>query len=267
MMTQQLPAGFVRPLEGQPLAQNRVYANPQEAQTDISARYSNLSQPLNEVWQPPASAIDPSTDPSLGANRIIQNAVQGFNQNAEEQRKNWVQPSATSTAPTSTEATAQVQNTEGSQPPGQVYKNLSTAVKDIGAVTTQYGGGTAYEKFHPGIDIANKIGTPIPAFAEGTVTKVVTGKKQAKFKDPNDPNKGYGNYVIITDAQGNQHRYSHLENAYVKVGDKVAKGQEVGPMGNSGSTYSNSGGTGAHLDYRIMNAANKYINPQQFINS
>jgi murein DD-endopeptidase MepM/ murein hydrolase activator NlpD len=139
----------------------------------------------------------------------------------------------------------------------KVYSKLG----QIGAVTTPFGGKTRIEKFHPGIDLANTIGTPIPAFTGGTVVEAVTGKTQ-------NMKGAYGNYVVVKDDQGNLHRYSHLSNEYVKVGDKVNKGQELGKMGNSGAAYSTSPtGTGSHLDYRIKSAANKYLNPNVFINS
>lgn len=132
-------------------------------------------------------------------------------------------------------------------------------IAGLGAVTTQYGGGTRYERSHPGIDIANTIGTNIPAFTAGKVTDVVTGKRQG--------DKGYGNYVIVTDGTGNKHRYSHLNQSFVKIGDNINRGQNVGTMGNSGQTYSLHGGTGSHLDYRIMDLYGKYIDPLRFINA
>ena len=146
------------------------------------------------------------------------------------------------------------------------YKNLPSSTQptspqprsaNFGTVTVPYGGSTRYEKFHPGIDIANKIGTPIPASLGGIVREVVTGKKQG------DP--GYGNYVIVEDKYGGKHRYSHLHNSYVKVGDTVSRGQVVGPMGNTGSTYSLHGGSGSHLDYRIKDMYGRYVNPTQYL--
>jgi murein DD-endopeptidase MepM/ murein hydrolase activator NlpD len=128
---------------------------------------------------------------------------------------------------------------------------------NLGPVTVPYGGSTRYESFHPGIDIAAQIGTPAKAYAGGRVSEVVTGKKQG--------DKGYGNYVIVTDEQGNRHRYSHLYQQYVKVGDTITPGSVLGSIGNSGSTYSESGGTGSHLDYRIQSAYNKYINPARYL--
>ena len=127
----------------------------------------------------------------------------------------------------------------------------------LGTVTTPYGGGTRFESFHPGIDIANSIGTAIKAFTPGVVTEVDTGYKQG--------DKGTGNSIVIRDAQGNLQRYSHLYGTYVKVGQEVGQGTEIGTMGNSGSTYSLSGGTGSHLDYRVKNIYGKYINPTGFI--
>ena len=122
-----------------------------------------------------------------------------------------------------------------------------------GNITVPYGGRTRYERFHPGVDIANEIGTPIQSFAGGTVTEAVGGKRKG--------NAGFGNYVIITDDNGNKWRYSHLANEYVKVGQRVGTGQQIGAMGNTGQTYSLTGGTGSHLDLRLQNAAGKYLNP------
>jgi len=128
---------------------------------------------------------------------------------------------------------------------------------NLGQVSVPYGGNTRYEKFHPGVDIANKIGTQIPSFTRGKVTEVAGGKVQG--------NPGYGNYVIVTDEKGNKHRYSHLNQSFVKMGQPVTRGTVLGGMGNSGQTYSNSGGTGSHLDYRIKDLYGKYLNPVSYI--
>jgi murein DD-endopeptidase MepM/ murein hydrolase activator NlpD len=128
----------------------------------------------------------------------------------------------------------------------------------LGVVTTPYGGSTRYEKFHPGIDIANDIGTPIPSFTSGRVTEVRTGEALRS-------GKGYGNYIIVTDRQGNRHRYSHLHNSFVRVGQEVNRGTVLGGMSATGAAYSTSGGTGSHLDYRVKNAYDKYVNPESFL--
>lgn len=128
---------------------------------------------------------------------------------------------------------------------------------NLGKMTVPYGGSTRYEAKHPGVDIANAIGTPIPAFSGGTVSQVVSGKKQG------DP--GFGNFVVVTDPQGGKHRYSHLNQAFVKVGTPIKRGQQIGTMGHSGQTYSESGGSGSHLDIRIRDAFGKYANPFTYL--
>lgn len=127
--------------------------------------------------------------------------------------------------------------------------------KNLGAVTTPYGGRTKFEPFHPGVDVAGPGGTPIPAFAGGTVSKVVSGQGWT----PGQPS--FGNYVIVTDPQGGKHRYSHLSQSYVELGETISKGEIIGPMGKTGGSYSPSGGDPSHLDFRIRDAYGKYVNP------
>lgn len=127
------------------------------------------------------------------------------------------------------------------------------AIEEIGAVSVPYGGKTRFETFHKGLDLAAPIGKPLPSFTGGKVVEVVKGLKQG--------DKGYGNYVTVQDAYGNKYRYSHLNDSWVNVGDEVKKGQRIGSVGNTGSTYSVSGGSGAHLDFRVVNAYGKYVDP------
>lgn len=138
-----------------------------------------------------------------------------------------------------------------------------SAFSNLGNISTQYGGNTAYESFHPGVDIANKVGTPIPAFVGGTVEDVVTGSGWT----PGKPS--FGNYVVIRDKYGNKQRYSHLYNTYVKVGEEVPTGKPIGTMGYSGSTYSrsqpNNPAAASHLDYRVKAASGNYISPYDYL--
>lgn len=86
--------------------------------------------------------------------------------------------------------------------------------------------------FHGGIDIAAAVGTPILASAEGTVSKVATGK-------------GLGNYVAVQHRDGTESYYGHMRAQSVRVGQRVMQGQKVGELGSTGRS------TGPHLDYRI----------------
>lgn len=139
--------------------------------------------------------------------------------------------------------------------PRQQYPGLA----GLGKVTVPYGGKTLYEAFHPGVDVANTKGTPIKAPVSGVVTKSVGGKVQG--------DQGYGNFVTIKTANGDQHQLGHLEAPFVRAGQRVQAGQSlVGKMGNSGSAYSPSGqGDGTHLDYRIATAYGRYKNPMLYL--
>lgn len=139
----------------------------------------------------------------------------------------------------------------------KVAGSTPAMVGGLGQVTVPYGGNTRYESYHPGVDIANKIGTPVSSFSPGTVVDVKTGQSQGM--------PGFGNYIVVEDSLGNKWRYSHLNKALVKVGQNIAAGTQIGEMGNTGSTYSVSGGTGSHLDLRIKDIYGRYINPSQLI--
>lgn len=130
---------------------------------------------------------------------------------------------------------------------------LPEQYRNLGTITTNYGESTAYEPFHPALDIANKEGTPIPEFKGGVVTEVGS-------------QKGYGNYVKVKDAQGNIQRYSHLKQALVQPGQQVNAGQQIGLMGRTGNVYSRHGGDPSHLDYEVVNAYNQLINPLTYLN-
>lgn len=132
-------------------------------------------------------------------------------------------------------------------------------IASLGTLTTPYGGKTSYEDFHPGVDIANAKGTPIPAPVNGQVIHAVGDKVQG--------DASYGNSVMIRDAEGNSHNLGHLDQTMVQPGQTIKRGQTIGTMGNSGAAYSQSGkGDGTHLDYRIVSAYGRYKNPQPYLN-
>ena len=140
-----------------------------------------------------------------------------------------------------------------------VPRRIPMSAKNVGAITTKYGGSTKFEKVHPGIDYTRGIGSPVGSWVAGRVSEVATGKKKG--------DKGFGNYVIVTDREGNRHRYSHLQGGYVplSVGQQVQRGTVLGLEGTTGSTYSLHGGTGAHVDLRIRDLYGKYVDPHRFI--
>lgn len=137
---------------------------------------------------------------------------------------------------------------------------LAERYKNLGVTTTPYMRRTRFEAAHPGIDLAAAPETPIPAVASGVVTDIKTGQVRGS--------PGFGNYVIVQDAQGNQFRYSHLSSSYVpvKLGQQVATGTILGGMGNTGQVYSSTlGGSGTHLDLRIKNYFDQYVDPMKYL--
>ena len=80
---------------------------------------------------------------------------------------------------------------------------------------------------HFGIDIYHPIGSPILAAESGVVTRLWT-------------DAAYGRQIVLThgpDAKGQVYQtvYKHLSAFLVEEGDRVARGQEIGALGNSGA--------------------------------
>jgi murein DD-endopeptidase MepM/ murein hydrolase activator NlpD len=118
-----------------------------------------------------------------------------------------------------------------------------------GRVSSDYGWRThpitGKRSFHPGIDIANKVGTSILAYAGGTVT--TTGWTNS-----------YGNYIVIDHGGGLETYYIHLSGFDVSVGDSVSGGQLIGRMGKTGSA------TGSHLQFEVR-VNGSAVNPWDYI--
>ena len=87
-------------------------------------------------------------------------------------------------------------------------------------------------RMHDGVDIGATTGTPIHAFAGGTVTFA-------------GPRGGYGNVVIVEHPGGLETRYAHQSAIDVAVGQRVEAGQVVGRVGATGTA------TGPHLHFEL----------------
>ncbi|MHC1772961.1 MAG: M23 family metallopeptidase [Flexilinea sp.] len=113
---------------------------------------------------------------------------------------------------------------------------------------------------HNGIDIWGVKGDPILAPTDGKVT-------YAAFDAT-----GFGNLVIIDDADDNRHYLAHLDSISVKVGNIVKQGQKVGGMGNTGNVISGPNSDGTHLHYGIKpknpvknNGYGGFVDPLPFL--
>jgi len=99
--------------------------------------------------------------------------------------------------------------------------------------------------YHMAFDIANP-GLPGVMAAD---TGVVVLAEYSRY--------GYGNHVIVDHGGGLSTLYGHLTEYYVKVGDRVSRGQVIAKMGSTGRS------TGSHLHFETrVNGAP--VNPGQY---
>jgi hypothetical protein len=99
-------------------------------------------------------------------------------------------------------------------------------------------------------------GAPVYAAASGTVAIARDGRPDHRAFDTSvpavmDASDATGNTVVIDIGQGRFATYAHLEAGSLRVheGDRVAAGQEIARIGNSGNTL------GPHLHFQISDAA------------
>ena len=99
--------------------------------------------------------------------------------------------------------------------------------------------------FHAGIDFPGSYGQSIQAAAAGRVSFV--GQRS-----------GYGNVIEVEHGNGLMTRYAHLSGYSSRVGQKVARGAQIGRMGSTGRS------TGTHLHFEVR-LNGQPINPRRFL--
>jgi hypothetical protein len=104
------------------------------------------------------------------------------------------------------------------------------------------GFGYRWGVLHGGIDIANSIGTPITAAADGVVIDV-------------GPTAGYGAWVKLRHSDGTVTLYGHINTWLVSKGERVMAGDQIATMGNRGNS------TGPHLHFEVLVGGNNRIDP------
>ena len=99
--------------------------------------------------------------------------------------------------------------------------------------------------FHYGTDLAADLGTPVQAFADGTVDFI--GESEA-----------YGLYIQINHGSGVTSFYCHCSALYAQKGEKVTKGQTIAAVGDTGNA------TGPHLHLELKQDG-VFLNPLYYI--
>ena len=99
---------------------------------------------------------------------------------------------------------------------------------------------------HKGIDIANRIGTPIVAAADGVVIDA-------------GPATGFGLWVRVRHGDGTVSTYGHVDRFVVRVGQQVTAGELIALMGNRGES------TGPHLHFEITPPGGTQVDPRAWL--
>lgn len=128
------------------------------------------------------------------------------------------------------------------RPDGALAGSGNFSWPTAGYISQGYWGG------HPAIDVAGWLGAPVTASDAGYVVLAGGGW-----------NSGYGNYVVVDHGNGFTTLYAHLNSVFVKPGETVSRGQQIGTMGNTGNS------TGPHLHFEIRYNGVPY-NPAGYLN-
>jgi murein DD-endopeptidase MepM/ murein hydrolase activator NlpD len=91
-----------------------------------------------------------------------------------------------------------------------------------------------FHSWHPGIDLADELGTSIFAADGGTV--VFSGWNSA----------GYGNLIVLDHGNGWRTYYAHLRTIYVACEAYIPRGAIIAEMGSTGNS------TGPHLHFELL---------------
>lgn len=97
-------------------------------------------------------------------------------------------------------------------------------------------------RMHNGIDFTAPKGTPIQATGAGKIVRIENKRT------------GYGKNVIIDHGYGYKTLYAHMSRIDVVVGQKVTRGQQIGLVGNTGTS------TAPHCHYEVHVKGTK-VNP------
>ncbi|MEU5961660.1 M23 family metallopeptidase [Micromonospora parva] len=109
---------------------------------------------------------------------------------------------------------------------------------------------TGETRYHAGTDYSYSgiLGYPVRSIAAGTVTSAAYSAS------------GYGNYVVVTHADGWQSLYGHMRDTpVVRTGAQVAAGQQVGVVGTTGRS------TGPHLHLEVFRPNGSLVDPESVL--
>lgn len=178
----------------------------------IAARYSGDAE---EIANYNSFNLDESL--SVGEKIIIPDGELGAEETKEEKKIN---------------------NKKASKPKETISSSTIAKQKELETYFIRPVAGTVSQRSHgpyEAMDVANKVGTPVYAMADG----VVMISKSSGW------NGGYGQYIVIKHGNKTQTLYGHLSKNDVVAGQSVKQGQKIGELGNTGRS------TGPHLHFEV----------------
>jgi len=120
---------------------------------------------------------------------------------------------------------------------------------DTGWISSRFGFRndpfTTKQTFHRGLDFSTPVGTPVRVTGDGVVQAV-------------QQQRGFGKVIKVDHGDGIVTVYAHLDEALVKKGAKVARGDVIARSGNSGRS------SAPHLHYEIR-VSSRPVNPLSYI--
>jgi murein DD-endopeptidase MepM/ murein hydrolase activator NlpD len=134
----------------------------------------------------------------------------------------------------------------GGAPAASIYRGQEFVLPARGRYTSGF--GARWGVTHYGIDLANRIGTPIYALTDGVVIS-------------SGPASGFGMWVRVRHAGGWISVYGHINRSFVQVGERVRAGEKIAEIGNRGQS------TGPHLHFEVWAPNGRKINPAVFLAS
>jgi murein DD-endopeptidase MepM/ murein hydrolase activator NlpD len=131
---------------------------------------------------------------------------------------------------------------------GEVVEEINPTIvwPTTGVITLRFGETSKYQVFHTGLDIADKLDTPVNPAMDGTV--IYAGEIFW----------GYGKHIIIDHGNNVTTIYAHLNKIYVYKGQKVNTATVIGGQGKTGWS------TGVHLHFQV-NVYGIPVNPKVFL--
>lgn len=118
-----------------------------------------------------------------------------------------------------------------------------------GRVTSCF--GARWGTSHNGLDVASPIGTPLYAPISGTVQRA-------------GPATGFGLAVYLLGDDGAVYVYGHINDYFVRAGDRVVAGEQIAEVGNRGNS------TGPHVHFEVHPNGAMYSgasNPAAWLNA